>query len=236
MQRKGWLGLTLAMMFLVVFAGFASASPDTFTIQVQATGRVSVAPTKAQMWVGAKTDGITAEETLVSSNETIDELVEIFAQFTSPQFIKTSEFNMYQRERWDDEIRQSIPEGFTVRHVFEVHILDLTQVAAFLDEITHAGANIIYGLQYGIQDHRPPQEAAFNQAMKEARWKAGLLAEANEASNLVLESVEETYQYGMEYGGAGGNAADELADSFMPGQLQISANILATFRAELPNH
>lgn len=234
MQRKGWVVLTLVVLLLTVFSGFAGAAPNTFTIKVQASGIVRVAPTKAQMWIGAKTDGATAEETLISSNATIQELIEIVSAFTSPELIKTSEFNMYQRERWDEETQQSIPEGFTVRHVFEVQILDLTKVAAFLDRATAAGANIIYGLQYGVQDSRPPREEAFRRAMEEAWWKAGLLADANSAGDLALENVEETYFYGTEYEMGGMGAGLEAADSFMPGQLQVTVNLLATFRAQLP--
>lgn len=233
MQRRVWVVFTLIVL-LTTFHGFASASDDTFTVKVQATGLVRVPPTKAQMWIGAKTDGNTAKEALNSSNEVVQNLIDVFSQFTSPELVKTSEFNMYQRERWDDATQQSVPEGFTVRHVFEVQILDLTQVATFLDLLTQAGANIIYGLQYGIQDYQPPREEAFKRALEEAWWKAGIIAEANSAKNLVLEDVEETHFYGTNYSNETIVLENELADSFMPGQLQVSASIVATFRAELP--
>lgn len=233
MQRRVLLVFIL-IVFLTAFPGFASASDDTFTVKVQATGHVRVPPTKAQMWIGAKTDGNTAKEALNSSNEVVQELIDVFSQFTSPELVKTSEFNMYQRERWDDETQQSIPEGFAVRHVFEVQILDLTHVANFLDLLTQAGANIIYGLQYGIQDYRAPREEAFKQAMEEAWWKAGILAEANSAENLVLENVEETQFYGTDYGNEAIALESELGDSFMPGQLQVSVSVVATFRAQTP--
>ncbi len=234
MQRKFWVVFTLVVVLLSPFTAFANAPVDTFTIKVQATGLVRVPPTKAQMWIGAKTDGITAEETLTLSNKVMQHIIEIVEDFTSPELIRTSEFNMYQKERWDDLKQQSIPEGFTLRHVFEVQILDLAKVAPFLDQATQAGANIIYGLQYGVQDYRTPREEAFKRAMEEAWWKAGLLADANGAGNLVLENVEETYFYAGDVEGDARGFAQEQLDSFMPGQLQISVNILATFRAEFP--
>lgn len=233
MKRKVWVVLTLVVMFLTVFSGLSSAS-ETFTIKVQATGDVRVTPTKVQMWIGAQTDGPSAEQTLAKSSEATQKLIGVFSEFTSPELVKTSDFNMYQRERWDETTRQSIAEGFTFRHVFEVQILDLSKVAAFLDAATTAGANVIYGLQYGVQDYRTPQEEAFKKAMEEAWWKAGLLVNANQASNLSLESVEETYFYGAEYGAGGSGVVTESADLFMPGQLKVSVTILATFRAELP--
>ena len=140
---------------------------------------------------------------------------------------------MYQKERWDDAERKSVPDGFTVRQVFEVQIADLTKVATFLDQATAAGANIIYGLQYGVQDYRTPKDEAFKRAMEDAWWKAGLLATANGASDLVLESVEETYFYGPEYASEGISLVTEKADVFMPGQLKVSVSVNATFRADL---
>lgn len=233
MWRRVSVVFTLVVVLLTAFSGFASAScDDTFRIRVQATGLVLVSPTKAQMWVGATTDGDTAQEALTRNNEVIEDLVEIFTEFTSPELIKTSEFNMYQRERWDEATRRSIPEGFTVRHVFEVQILDLKAVAPFLDEVTQSGANIIYGLQYGVQDYRPAREGAFKRAMEDAWWKAGILADANFADNLVLELVEETYQYGVEHGNEKMSLIEEKTDSFMPGQLQVSVHIQATFKAQ----
>lgn len=224
----------LALVLLLAQSAVASTIPESFTIQVQASGMVIVAPTKAQLWVGAKVDGETAEEALNSSNEVMGRLVEVLSQYTSPDLVKTSEFSMYQNETWDDETGQFIPVGFSVRHVFEVHILDLDSVAPFLDEATKAGANVIYGLQYGVQNYRPHKADAFRTAMDEAWWKARIIAEANSAQELVLESVEETYYYGSEYAGMGMEQMAQRDGSFVPGQLQITAAVTATFRAYLP--
>jgi uncharacterized protein YggE len=233
MHRKVCVYLTLVVVLLTAFSAVAAASTDTFTIQVQGTGIVFVPPTKAQMWVGAKTDGITAEETLTMSNEVMQDIIAIVGEFTSPEFVRTSEFNMYQKERWDELTQQSVPEGFTLRHVFEVQIVDLAKVAPFLDKVTQAGANIIYGLQYGVQDHRTPREEAYRRAMEEAWWKANLLAEANGTTNLVLENVEESYYYGTAFETDGAAIIEGEIDSLMPGQLQIAVTLQATFRAEL---
>lgn len=231
MQRRVSLVLVL-MMVLATFVGVASAQGETFNIKVQATGLVLVPPTKAQLWVGAKTDGKTAEEALSRSNEVTQQLIDIFSQFSSPELVRTSDFNMYQNERWDDATHQSVPEGFSVRHVFEVQILDLAEVAAFLDQVTQSGANIIYGLQYGVQDYRPAREEAFKRAMEEAWWKAEIIASANGAENVILESVEETYFYTSEFETERISKLGEQDDPFVPGQLQVSVNIVATFRAE----
>jgi uncharacterized protein YggE len=232
-KSKVWFVLLLIVALLVSIPALANEQ-NTFTVQVQATGVVYVPPTKAQMWVGAKTDGPTAAETLTKSNAVMQKIIGIAQEFTAPELVRTSEFNMYQNERWDEVSQKSIPEGFTLRHVFEVQIQDLTNVAPFLDQVTQAGANIIYGLQYGVQDYRTPREEAFKQAMDEAWWKAGLLAEANQAQHLILDSVEESYFYGGEFDTRGVSVGAELADSLMPGQLQIAVTILAKFRAELP--
>ena len=233
MQRKVKLATLMLVVLLLAALPVLGDDSDAFTIQVQAQGTVYVPPTKAQMWVGAKTDGATAEETLTMSHEVMAAIIEIVGKYTAPDLVRTSEFNMYQKERWDDFSGQSVPEGFTLRHVFEVQILDLAKVAPFLDEVTQAGANIIYGLQYGVQDNRTPREEAYRRAMEEAWWKANLIAEANGASNLVLEHVEEGYYYGSSYEIRGTSLTGGRLDSYMPGQLQMSVSLQATFRAEI---
>lgn len=228
--------LLVSTIFLVLISlTSASAYAEGFAIKVQGTGDVRVAPTKVQMWLGAQTDGDTAEQALSKNNDTIQSIIKVFAQFASPEAIKTSEFNMYQRERWDEDERKSMPDGFTVRQVFEVQIMDISNIGAFLDQVAGAGANIIYGLQYGVQDYRTPKQEAFKLAMEDAWWKARLLAEANGASDLVLESVEETYYYGSEFGSAATSLMAEKSDTFMPGQLRVSVSLNATFRGKLTN-
>lgn len=231
MRRSVLLVTTLAL--LLAFSGLASASQKSFTIQVQGSGVVTVSPTKAQMWVGAKTDGETASEVLGRSNEVVEGLLEVIAQYTTPDAVRTSDFSMYQNDRWDPDTQQYEPYGFSVRHVFEVHIFNLDNVAPFLDRITQVGANIIYGLSYGVQDYRPPREEAVAKAMEEAWWKARVIADANSALDLVLESVEEAYYYGSDYSSMPVEAQDG-AGAFVPGQLQVSAAVTATFRAYLP--
>lgn len=228
--------LMLALVLLLAYPAQAGASPESFTIQVRTSGAVMVAPTKAQLWVGAKSDGPSAEEALAASHAVVERLLEVFSRYTPAEQVKTSEFTMYQNEQWDEETRQFVPEGFSVRHVFEVHILDLNTVASFLDEATQAGANIIYGLQYGVQDHHPAKEQAFKTAMKEAWWKAQVIAEANQAQGLVLESVEEVDYYGSEYSTGELEMEAGQGSTFAPGQLQITAAISATFRAYLPEN
>lgn len=206
---------------------------ESFNIKVQGTGDVRVVPTKVQMWIGAQMDGDTAEQALTKSNETSQAIIKVFSQFSPTEEIKTSEFHMYQRERWDEEERKSVPDGFSVRQVFEVQITNLSEVGTFLDQAASAGANIMYGLQYGVQDYRTPKQEAFKLAMKDAWWKAELLAEANGAHDLVLESVEETYYFGAEYGSESANLGSAKSDPFMPGQLKVSVSVNAIFRAEL---
>lgn len=240
MFRTRRFRLTIALFFIVgILLGSLSfhalAAEDSFTIKVQATGDTRVSPDKAQMWIGAQTDGPTASDALTLSNETVQKLISIFTKFTEPEVIKTSEFNMYQKERWDEEERRSIPEGFSVRHVFEVTVFDLANVAPMLDEVTAAGANIIYGLQYGIRDPKLAREKAYAKAVEDAWWKAKVIAEASGGTDLVLENIEEMYYYGPEYGAEGIGAVTEQPDLFMPGQLKVSVSITAAFRANLTN-
>src|SRR5690554_7761448 len=130
------------------------------------------------MWIGVQTDAETASDALTENNRVVADLTEVFLKYTSPEVIKTSEFNLYRRERWDSESQSSVADGFTIRHVFEVAVYDLTAVAPLIDDVTNAEANIIYGLQYGLKDDDAARSAAYANAVKKAYRQAEALAEA----------------------------------------------------------
>lgn len=234
MLRKA-LGLLIVTFILASAAGVYSAEPETasFTIKVQSSGDVRVTPDMAQMWIGVQTDAETASEALAENNRIVGRLTEIFVQYTRPEVVKTSEFNLYRRERWDSETQRSVPDGFTIRHVFEVAVFDLEKVAQLMDDITAAGANIIYGLQYGLQEPSTARAEAYANAVAKAKEQAQALAEAAGGTTPVLEKLEETYYYGPVYAAEGGAGVSENATAFMPGQLKVSVSIEATFRSQL---
>jgi uncharacterized protein YggE len=226
----------LAIVVLLVSIPLASASADddsAFAIKVQATGDVRVTPDMAQIWIGVQTDAETASEALRENNRIVSQMTEIFLKYTKPEVVKTSEFNLYRRERWDSESQTSVPDGFTIRHVFEVAVFDLGAVASLIDEVTEAGANIIYGLQYGVQNDDEARAQAYASAVAKAKRQAQALAAAAGGSSPVIECIEETYYYGPSYAAEGGAGVSEQATAFMPGQLKITVSIDATFRSEL---
>jgi uncharacterized protein YggE len=235
MRKRVFFVLVLAL--LLTYSALASASsPQSFTIQVQASGVVVVPPNKAQLWVGVETDAETPKAALDTANEVIGRLLDIFGQYTTPQLVKTHEFSMYANEQWDETVSKFVARGYSVRHVFEVHLLDLDRVPSFLDDVTNAGANVMYGLQYNMFDYREPRAEAMKKAMEEAWWKAGAIAEANSATGLVLENVnEEMYVYNPEVSLA--SLVDEDSDAgFAQFPLQVTATVTATFRAFLPEN
>lgn len=234
MLRK-MLGLLAAVLILAGSAAAVAAEPETasFTIKVQASGDVRVTPDMVQMWIGVQTDADTAGEALAENNRVVARLTEIFLKYTKPEVVKTSEFNLYRRERWDNESQRSVPDGFTIRHVFEVTLFELDKVAQLMDDITAAGANIVYGLQYGLQEPSKARAQAYANAVANAKQQAQALAEAAGGTPPVLERLDETYYYGPSYAAEGGAGVSEHATAFMPGQLKVSVAIEATFRSQL---
>lgn len=229
------LGMLAVAVILASAVSVSAAEPETtsFTIKVQANGDVRVTPDMAQMWIGVQTDGDTASAALAENNRVVARLTEIFLQYSSPELVKTSEFNLYRRERWDSATQTSIPDGFTIRHVFEVAVFDLEKVGQLIDDVTAAGANVIYGLQYGLKDPSTARAQAYANAVARAKEQAQALAEAAGGTAPVLERIEETYYYGPTYAAEGGSGVSEHATAFMPGQLKISVAIDATFRSQL---
>ena len=74
-----------------------------------------------------------------------------------------------------------------------------------IDEVTEAGANIIYGLQYGVQNDDEARAQAYASAVAKAKRQAQALAAAAGGSSPVIERIEETYYYGPSYAAEGGS-------------------------------
>ena len=111
LNRTLWLLAVVMVLVSAVTVSAAELESPSFTIKVQANGDVRVTPDMAQLWIGVQTDADTASEALAQNNEVVAKLTEIFLKYTRPEVVKTSEFNLYRRERWDSVEQRSLPDG-----------------------------------------------------------------------------------------------------------------------------
>ncbi|MFZ5845430.1 MAG: SIMPL domain-containing protein [Patescibacteria group bacterium] len=94
--------------------------------------------------------------------------------------IKTQSLNVFQRqETYYEEGRQkSRPGQWDVGNSIEVTLRDVDRASALASVLTRSGATNIYGPNFSLEDTTEAQNALIDEAMKNARQKAELIAQA----------------------------------------------------------
>lgn len=160
-------------------ASDAGESPRTMTIS--ATGMAAGRPDLATINVGVITQGETAEEALKQNNQKMTALIASLEKAgLKKKDIQTSRFDVqpqYAKSVASYNSRGKI-SGYQVTNQVSVTVRDLERLGIILDQVTKAGANQIYGIGFGFSDPQPLLDKAGQEAIKEARRKALLYAEA----------------------------------------------------------
>lgn len=149
--------------------------------------------------------------------------------------IQTTSLNVYQEERYDPMTGATGERVYRVRNIVRITVRDTEQIETVINGAVNAGANTIYGLNFGILDVNALEETARLQAVENARSRAQQLASALGRNVGVAVNVREiigggnviAYQESA-FMGRGG-AADM---SVSQGQLQVTVQIEVTFTLE----
>lgn len=94
--------------------------------------------------------------------------------------IKTQSLSVYQRqESYYEEGRQKARPGqWDVGNSIEITLRDVDRASALASVLTRSGATNIYGPNFSLEDTTEAQNALIDEAMKNARKKAELMAQA----------------------------------------------------------
>ncbi len=89
--------------------------------------------------------------------------------------ISTSQFNVEPVMEYRDNQPPRVT-GFRVTNILNVKLRDITKAGKVIDDLVKAGANTVYGLSFGFSDPTALMKQAREQAMNDAKAKAGELA------------------------------------------------------------
>lgn len=232
MRHLTALLVTAALLLCAASAAAANEPPD-MAISLSVSGTTAMEPNMARIVLGVRADGVSAVEAMAEANKTGAAIVRAAQAFVEEESIKTVEFSLHRRERWNDEERRNVLIGFRAVHIYDIVITDLDGVAPLLDAAVSAGANEIRGIHYAAADTRAAEETAYKRALEEAWWKARLIADSSGFATVHLVDVEERSKAVLS--GWSESRAVMLADSaeaHTPGQLEITVDLRAIFRAQ----
>jgi len=169
------------------------------TISVQGQGEVTATPDTAMINSGVTTQAATAREALDANSAAMDELIAALKDAgIEERDIQTSNFSVnpnYVYSDARDENGYSLPpriDGYQVSNTVTVRVRDLETLGAILDKSVTVGANTINGISFSVADPSEVLDKARRAAVKDARAKAELYAEAAGVDLGELESISES--------------------------------------------
>lgn len=211
-------------------------------------GEVSIAPSETVTVMGAAKSQqktqiavFSAGVKVVKDNkqEAIDEVNQKIKALTAAvkgfgikdEDIKTQNLNIYQQEEtYYEEGRQKVRPGqWNVGTTIEIKLRDVDRASDLADLLSRSGATNVYGPNFSVDNPEVADNTLLEEATKNAREKAEVLARAsNKKLGKVLSVVEGTQPVTVfstlrEGGGGGG---------LEPGSETIQKSITVTFELE----
>lgn len=178
-------GLALvALMALPARADDESPRQRPATITLTGTGEIAVAPDEAVITSGVVSEAQTAREALDANNAAIARVIDAIKEAgIEARDIQTSGFSVTPRYRYprnDGRDESEIPRiiGYTVSNTVSVRVRDLDKLGPVMDQVVTVGANRIDGVNFIVSDADARLDEARGVAVRDARRKAEIYAEA----------------------------------------------------------
>jgi uncharacterized protein YggE len=187
--------LFLAATLLLPVSGFAQVrrdedtKPDVPIIRVTGQAEVSAEPDVAMFEVGAMVRDPSSSKAMTEVAHITDRLEAALKTFNIPKediettqlFLNQSLENLPPDVRSDeDALKRGAKPIFTATHILQVKVGKdrFTQIGEILDAALKAGANHIGNITFGLKDETAIRKEGLTKAVKNARSKADVMAEA----------------------------------------------------------
>lgn len=176
-MQQGFAMVGAAMMAMVL-SGPAAWAEEAGMISVSGLGRVDAAPDLATINVGVSTQAKTAREALSQNTERLAKvLAELKAAGVAERDLQTSGLSL--GPVFDYSVRgEPRVTGYQVSNMLTVRVRVLESLGTVLDQTVSDGANEFRGLTFALAEPGPAMDAARVAAVKDARRKAEMMAEA----------------------------------------------------------
>jgi uncharacterized protein YggE len=161
------------------------------TITVTGSGLVSVKPDVADVYIGVSVTKPTAKDARTAAATQMQAVVAaVKALGVADKDIVTT--NVSLNAVYDYTGGTSKLTGYQFGNTVKVTVRDLNKVADVIDDSVTAGATVVNGVAFRLNDPKPVQAQARSLAMTDARNKADALASSAGVSIKGVASISET--------------------------------------------
>ncbi|MBS7540023.1 SIMPL domain-containing protein [Ancylobacter lacus] len=151
------------------------------TLSVTGEGSASAVPDMATFSTGVVSEAKTAREALDANNAAVAATIAaIRAAGVEAKDVSTVGFSVQPQfaNTKKDGVETSHIVGYEVRNTVSVRLRDFAGLGALLDQMVSAGANEVSSVQFGFAEPGKLEDAARTAAVKDARRRAEMIAEA----------------------------------------------------------
>ncbi len=206
-HRYKYGSMLLVTLLLVLFVGMLGAPVPAQTAEVGKTittygeAEVSVAPDLAHITFGVEAEGSSAQGALEANATKMTQMIDFLKEYgISDSAIRTSGFSLYPNYEY---IREGNKEsrrltGYRVSNTVSIQTKDLKNLGQLIDKTVQAGANVVSGISFGVQNTERLELDALELAVKHAQNKAEALAEAAKGNIVGIVTIEEVGSSGFE--------------------------------------
>lgn len=177
----GLAALIATALALPAAAAEAAMTPPARQITVMGTGERSAVPDVATVTTGVVSQAKTAGEALSTNSQAMAAVLKALKDAgIAERDIQTSNFSIQPQYPSYDSTRITPPEiaGYQVSNQVSVRLRDVAKLGPVLDALVAAGSNNVSGVSFAIDKPEPLLNEARAEAVKNARAKAELYAEA----------------------------------------------------------
>lgn len=172
---------------------------STPLVRVNIAESLRTPPDEASMTVGTQAKAATATAAVAANKVKTEKLLDaIRAAGVRERDIQTQGIQLQPDYRWDPQPngqgRQTLI-GYIAGNSVQIKTRDIDKLTSLLDALTKAGADTVYGPNFGISDPGPLRKEARIRAMARGQAEATEFARNNGFTTVRLLSVEEGVSY-----------------------------------------
>jgi uncharacterized protein len=218
-------------LLVLLIPSLVAAEQRPRSLTVAGEGRATAPPDTAEFDVAVVTQAATAAEALAANNESIQRVMEILktAQIADKD-LQTSQFSIqpvYQSSR--EGVHEPKIVGYQVTNQIHVVVRNLPSLGKVLDAVVQGGSNQIHGIRFDIDDKVGVLNQARNRAVRDARARAELYAQAAGVKLGKVLSFQESGAAVPEPRPMMRMAMAEAAVPIATGENEVAASVSMTF-------
>ena len=224
----------VAIAALSVRSGPASGAdpttPPAHTITVSATGKVTVVPDVARVYLGVTISKPTVKAARSAAAQSMTDIIaSLKALGVADADIQTTNISLYPQ--YDSNSKPRVI-GYQISEQVKVTVRDLDKAGDVVDTATAKGATDVNGISFEVADPAKVMDDARAAAVDAARTSAQALAGAAKVTLGTVISITDATPsspifYG--YGPMAAGAARDTATPVEPGTQDLSASVLVVF-------